>query len=106
MPSALSKLINKANCKENIIAEEKFLDFKIVQSLLFLCQKTNFGFNDIEFEIGLLNFMLIFKNHVLTDSRLSFLGTNLAEDANGSETVQSLVDKAECNENQAFDVLA
>lgn len=30
MPSALCKLINKANFKEDIIQEEKFLDFKIV----------------------------------------------------------------------------
>lgn len=33
-----------------------------------------------ELEIVLLNFILIFKNHILTDSRLIFLATALVED--------------------------
>lgn len=45
-----------------------------------------------DLEQALLTFVLSFKNHILTDSRLIMLGAHLAEDANGSDDVAEPVD--------------
>lgn len=43
-----------------------------------------------EFELALLHFILSFKNHVLTDSRMIMLGTSIADD--GLDTPKKPVD--------------
>lgn len=46
-----------------------------------------------DLETALLAFTLVYKNHVLTDSRMILLGSHLSEDANGSDSVsQSALD--------------
>ena len=60
-------------------------------------------------ESSLLSFTLVFKNHVLTDSRLILLGSHLAEDANGSDDGPQAIDSIEgvYNESKnAYAVLA
>lgn len=57
----------------------------------------------------MLQFTLVFKNHILTDSRLILLGSHLAEDANGSDdgpqTVES-IDGIYNESKSAYAVLA
>jgi hypothetical protein len=38
-----------------------------------------------DLESALLAFTLVYKNHVLTDSRMILLGSHFADDANGSD---------------------
>lgn len=84
----------------------KFVDFQIIQRICYLCNITNqiltqFGKINSDLEQALLQFILSFKNHVLTDSRLTAL-SQFAEDANGSDDGPVQVDSIEgiYNESQ------
>ncbi len=93
----------------------QFVDFKIVQRICYLCSLTNqIKAQNIEvstdLESALLAFTLVFKNHVLTDSRMILLGSHFADDANGSDDgPQSVLDSIDgvYNESKnAYAVLA
>lgn len=108
MPTANAKLSDlkpKSSIEEDDTskAQEKppqFIDLQIVHKMCYLCSMTNqilTHTHDIneDLEQALLTFVLSFKNHILTDSRLILLGSHLAEDANGSEDVAEPVDTIE-----------
>ena len=62
---------------------------------------------DEDLESALLTFILSFKNHVLTDSRLICLGSRLAEDTNGAdEVVIDSIDGVYNESKLAYGVLA
>ena len=60
-----------------------YLDFKIVEQVLKLCKLTTETINhykivrNSELECGLLNFVITYKNKVLTDDLMFYLGENL-----------------------------
>ena len=75
MPSAQAKLADMKGA-------HKWTDFQIVRTIIYLCTLGQVG---QKLEQQLLTFINGFKSHILTDSRLIFLGTHLSEDANGSD---------------------
>jgi hypothetical protein len=83
--------------------KEEYLDFQIIQRVLYLCKISNQlraadASRQISsgLETSLLNFIVTFKNHVLTDSRLIMLGAQLAEEPEGEalDTIEGVYNES------------